>query len=112
MFFFIKFQVGELFSTEAKAIASSLAGSGSWLIAFIVTKFFSNFVDLIGKGPTFFLFAAFAAICSTFVYFGIPETKGRSFEQIQRALTNRTDNLDDDDENTTVTSVSQNTIAI
>lgn len=109
---FIKFQVGELFSTEAKAIASSLAGSGSWLIAFIVTKFFQNFVDLIGKGPTFFLFAAFAAICGIFVCFAIPETKGRSFEQIQRALTNRTDNLDDDDDNTTVTSVSQNTIAI
>lgn len=103
--------VGELFSTEAKAIAGSLSGSGSWLIAFFVTKEFSNLVDLIGRGPTFFVFAVFAAICGLFVFFAIPETKGRSFNEIQRALAGEASHEVDDD-NTTITSVSQNTFAI
>lgn len=78
--------VGELFSTETKAIASSLTGSTSWLIAFIVTKFFSNVSDAIGSGETFFIFAVFAAVCTAFVWFVVPETKGKSFSEIQRSL--------------------------
>lgn len=106
--------VGELFSTEAKAIASSLCGSESWLVAFIVTNQFSNVAKSIGKGPTFFGFAGFAAICGIFVFLMVPETKGRSFFEIQRALGDRSNSGQNraDDNNTTVTSVSQNTINI
>lgn len=100
--------VGELFTTEVKAIASSLSGSMSWLIAFLVTKFFSNVRDAIGLGQTFFIFAGFAAVCTAFVWFMVPETKGKSFNDIQRSLNGETGS----DDNTTITSVSQNTIAI
>lgn len=109
--------VAEIFTTEAKAIASSMTGSTSWLIAFIVTKFFSNIRDLIGLGQTFFVFAGFAAICTVFVSAMVPETKGKSFNEIQRSLCNgaSTDNHnhnDLDDNHTTDTNASENTIAI
>lgn len=105
--------VGEIFSTEAKAISSSLSGSTSWLAAFIVTKFFSNIRDAIGIGETFFLFAVFAIICTIFVWLTVPETKGRSFREIQRLLGSAQDSDNNDqDDNTTVTSVSQNTIIV
>lgn len=105
--------VGELFSTDAKAIASSLSGATSWFIAFLVTKFFSNVRDLIGVGQTFLIFAIFAAICTAFVTFVVPETKGKSFNEIQQSLhTGANETVEADDDNTTITTASQNTIAI
>lgn len=105
--------VGEIFTTDVKAIASSLSGSTSWLIAFIVTKFFSSVTDTIGVGQTFFIFAAFAAACTIFVWSFVPETKGKSFNDIQRSLGSASDEINTvTDENTTITSVSQNTMAI
>lgn len=105
---------GELFNQEVKAIGSSLTGSTSWLIAFIVTKFFSNVRDLIGISSTFFIFAVFAAICTVFILIVVPETKGKSFNEIQRSLVSDVSEIDDNQ--TTVTSApqntSQNTIAI
>lgn len=109
--------VAEIFTTESKAIASSMTGSTSWLIAFIVTKFFSNIRDLIGIGQTFFVFAGFAAICTVFVAVAIPETKNKSLAEIQRSLFNgpSIDNHNQnehDDNQTTDTNASENTIAI
>lgn len=105
--------VGEIFTTEVKAIASSLSGSTSWLIAFLVTKFFSNIRDAIGIGETFFIFAGFALGCTIFICFMVPETKGRSFNDIQRSLGADNENSNSEaDDNTTITTVSQNTIAI
>lgn len=103
--------VAEIFTTEAKAIASSMTGATSWLIAFIVTKFFSNVRDLIGIGQTFFVFAGFAAICTVFVICMVPETKGKSFNEIQQSLFSGPANGRDDNQ-TTETNASENTIAI
>lgn len=94
---------------EAKAIASSLSGATSWLVAFLVTKFFSNIRELIGIGNTFFGFAAFAACCTIFVAKMVPETKGKTFHEIQRLLQGSDESEDD---NTTITNASQNTVAI
>lgn len=78
--------ISEIFTTETKATASSLSGAMSWLIAFIVTKFFSNMTNTLGESVTFFVFAVFAAICTIFIITVIPETKGKSFNEIQRLL--------------------------
>lgn len=104
--------VGEIFSTESKAIASSLSGATSWLIAFLVTKFFSNVRELIGVGNTFFGFASFAACATLFVAKAVPETKGKTLYEIQRLLNgngNNNINCPDDDN---LTAASQNTITI
>lgn len=105
--------VGELFSTEAKAIASSLSGATSWLVAFLVTKFFSNIRELIGVANTFFGFAVFAACATIFVAKAVPETKGKTFHEIQRLLHDEANNINGaDDDNITITNASQNTIAM
>lgn len=96
--------VSEIFSTDAKAIASSLTGSTSWLIAFWVTKFFTNIKNIIGVGQTFFMFAGFAAMCTLFVVSIVPETKGKTFNEIQRSLNgDMNESVVDDNENTTTT---------
>ncbi|XP_031629980.1 uncharacterized protein LOC116345073 [Contarinia nasturtii] len=94
--------VSEIFATEAKAIASSLTGSTSWLIAFLVTKFFTNVKSMIGVGQTFFMFAGFAALCTLFVISIVPETKGKTFNEIQRSLHGEDmTSVEDENENST-----------
>lgn len=78
--------LGELFAPDIKGIASSAAGSLSWILAFVVTKAFSNMEDAIGIGPTFWLLAGFSILGTIFVFFMVPETKGKSLANIQRML--------------------------
>lgn len=78
--------VGELFAPDIKGIAGSAAGSFSWLFAFAVTKSFASIQAAIGIGPTFFLLAGFSAVGTVFVYFVVPETKGKTLAEIQVML--------------------------
>lgn len=78
--------IGELFATEIKGLASSISGSICWITAFLVTKTFTNVRDAIGLGETFWLFAIFTLCGTIFVWFIVPETKGKSFAEIQKTL--------------------------
>ena len=55
----------------------------NWLSAFLVAQFFLSLVDAIGESTTFFLFAALCVVSFVFVWRLVPETKGRSLEEIQ-----------------------------
>lgn len=78
--------VGELFAPDIKGVASSMAGAFNWILAFIVTKTFGNIRDSIGQGETFFLFAGLSVVGILFVFFAVPETKGKSLSEIQVML--------------------------
>lgn len=78
--------IGELFTAEVKGPASSASVTISWLLAFLVTKTFSNVRNLIGLGQTFWVFAFCSALGTIFVLLFVPETKGKSFVEIQRIL--------------------------
>lgn len=78
--------VGELFAPDVKGIAGSAAGSFSWIFAFAVTKSFSSIQTAIGIGPTFWLLSGFSIVGTVFVYFVVPETKGKTLNEIQKML--------------------------
>lgn len=78
--------VGELFAADIKGVGGSVAGASSWLFAFVVTKTFSNIQVAIGIGPTFFLLSSFSIVGTIFVFFVVPETKGKSLSEIQVML--------------------------
>lgn len=78
--------VAELFLPQTRGVASSLASCFNWILAFLVTKFFSDMVAGMGAGPTFWVFMAVLLAGSLFVFFIVKETKGKSFEQIQADL--------------------------
>ncbi|GLH04114.1 Facilitated trehalose transporter Tret1 [Gryllus bimaculatus] len=78
--------VGELFPPNIKGAASSISCMVNWIIAFLVTKFFSNVEEALDLGPTFWIFAGISALGTIFVFFFVPETKGKSLAQIQREL--------------------------
>lgn len=78
--------VGELFAPDIKGVAGSAAGSFSWLFAFAVTKSFDSIQIAIGTGPTFFLLSGFSLVGTAFVWFVVPETKGKTLAEIQVML--------------------------
>nr|CAD7265890.1 unnamed protein product [Timema shepardi] len=78
--------MGELFLPNIKGIASSISCILNWTLAFLVTKFFANLVAAFGTYTTFWIFAVLSAFGVLFVYFVVPETKGKSVELIFREM--------------------------
>ncbi|EAT40014.1 AAEL008232-PA [Aedes aegypti] len=78
--------VGELFANNVKAYVSPLAGVFNWLLAFLVTKVFTNLRDALGIAGVFWLFSGLSLLGTVFVFFMVPETKGISLADIQRML--------------------------
>lgn len=84
--------MGELFAPDIKGVAGSIAGTVNWILAFIVTKTFVNLTASLGTGPTFWLFSAVSIVGTVFVFFVVPETKGKSLVEIQKILEGDNDN--------------------
>ncbi|XP_031348940.1 facilitated trehalose transporter Tret1-like isoform X2 [Photinus pyralis] len=94
--FFIVFSLGfgpipwmissELFPSEIKSVASSAAGTFNWFIAFLITKFYLSLKNAVGGDVTFYIFSVISLIGTIFCVFVVPETKGKSLEEIQREL--------------------------
>jgi hypothetical protein len=61
----------------------AVATAVNWFSAWVVSQFFLSLIDAIGTSATFYLFAAVAVIAYGWVWRKVPETKGRSLEQIQ-----------------------------
>ncbi|GLH04113.1 Uncharacterized protein GBIM_09892 [Gryllus bimaculatus] len=78
--------ISELFPSNIKGRASSIACVVNWIIAFLVTKFFNDLEQAFKLGPTFWIFAGISAVGTVFVLMFVPETKGKSLAQIQREL--------------------------
>lgn len=76
----------EIFAPEVKGVAGSSACLFNWLMAFVVTKFYSDMTDAVKSYGTFWIFSLFCAVGILFVYFLVPETKGKTLDQIQREL--------------------------
>jgi len=75
--------MSELFAPEVKSLASSISASFNWTLAFICTKFFTNLVDLITEAGAFWAFGGFSVLTLIFCILFVPETKGKSLDDIQ-----------------------------
>lgn len=78
--------MAELFSVEFRGTASGIAVIMNWCLVFIVTLCFPLMKDAIGIYSCFWFFSGFMVICVFFVFFLIPETKGKTVSQIQTIL--------------------------
>lgn len=78
--------MGELFSNDVKGIAGSAAGAFNWALAFLITSTFTAMNNAFGNGQTFWVFTFFCFMGVLFVFFFVPETKGKSLPDIQRML--------------------------
>ena len=75
---------GEFFSLEAKGLAASLATAMNWLCAFCVSKFEVNIENAINPSGAYFLYAAINATGALFVLFIVPETRGKTPDDMKK----------------------------
>ncbi|XP_050310332.1 facilitated trehalose transporter Tret1-like [Anthonomus grandis grandis] len=78
--------MAEIFTPKVKGIASSLAASLNWFLAFMVTNQFATMLDFFGIGPTFLIFSVICGLGTAFVLLFVPETKGRTIEEVQAIM--------------------------
>ncbi|XP_073969045.1 facilitated trehalose transporter Tret1-like isoform X2 [Rhodnius prolixus] len=74
--------IAEIFSPAIKGPASSIACLFNWVCAFLVTLLFPIVKDAIGSATTFWIFTVISFIGTAFVYFFVPETKGKSLDEV------------------------------
>jgi len=83
--------LGEIFPPQAKGVCSSLATAVNWLTSFAVTKTAVDLKASLGYTGLFWLYAGCLLIGEAFIYFMVPETKGRTLAEIQAAFEGRED---------------------
>jgi len=76
----------EMFSKEAKAPCSSLCASFNWVCSFLVVKFSPSLETAIGASGSYLTFAALAAAGTFLIVMVVPETKGKTEEEIQKGF--------------------------
>ncbi|KAK7802360.1 hypothetical protein U0070_018110 [Myodes glareolus] len=75
--------MSEVLPLRARGVASGLCVLVSWLTAFVLTKYFLLAVSAFGLQVPFFFFSAICALSLLFTGCCVPETRGRSLEQIE-----------------------------
>jgi MFS transporter, SP family, galactose:H+ symporter len=74
----------EIFPLAVRGRAMSIAFFVNWIVNYLVSLSFLTFTQVLGAGVTFWLFAVVCILGLWFVLVKVPETKGKSFVQIQK----------------------------
>lgn len=81
---------GEILPAKVKGPGASVASFTNWFLAFIVTLTFVDIQEAIGSSGAFWMFGSFCILGIFFTIFLLPETKGKTPEQIQAFFGTRT----------------------
>ena len=73
----------EIFPLRLRAQASGIGAVGSRVSSGLISMSFLSVTAAITVAGTFFVFAVVSAISVVFVYTCVPETKGKSLEEIE-----------------------------
>lgn len=82
--------ISEIFPTKVRGRAASIATSTLWSGTLVVTFTFLTLVKVLNLWGTFAIYGALSFVCCFFAWKMVPETKGRTLEEIQQAWTSRT----------------------
>lgn len=75
--------IAEIFPTKIRGRAMSIATVCLWVSCFLVSQFFPYMLDAM-KGKVFWVYAVICVISLIFVLAFVPETKGKTLEQIEK----------------------------
>ncbi|XP_037370289.1 solute carrier family 2, facilitated glucose transporter member 3 isoform X2 [Talpa occidentalis] len=87
------FIVAELFSQGPRPAAMAVAGCSNWTSNFLVGLLFPSAAYYLGA-YVFIVFTVFLVIFLIFTFFKVPETRGRTFEDITRAFEDQVQDAD------------------
>jgi len=85
--------MSELFPTHVRGRAMSIATISLWVACLLITLTFLSMVSWLGASGAFWTYAVLCAVAFAFVWSAVPETKGRTLEEIQHSLLTARDDL-------------------
>jgi len=81
--------LSEIFPNKLRGLAISIVGFWNSIVSFSVASVFPMELEFLGSATTFYLFAGFGFLTLLFVLRYVPETKGKSLEEIESILVNK-----------------------
>jgi sugar porter (SP) family MFS transporter len=78
--------ISEIFPNQVRAKGQTLGSTTHWVMAALIAFAFPMLAEKLGGGHTFLFFSVMMVLQLLFVWKVMPETKGRSLEQIERTL--------------------------
>jgi SP family galactose:H+ symporter-like MFS transporter len=78
--------ISEIYPLKIRGLAEGTAAASNWAANLLVSLTFLTLVQALGPTRTFWLYALFGVAAWIFSYYLVPETKGRTLEQIERSL--------------------------
>jgi sugar porter (SP) family MFS transporter len=75
--------IAEIYPLKIRGMAAGIAAGVSWIANFAVSLTFLSLFNLLGPSLTFWMYGVLAIGSWLFSYYLIPETKGRSLEEIE-----------------------------
>ena len=73
----------EIFPTRVRAVGSAVSTFANWVANLLVSVTFLSLVNAIGQSGTFWLYAVMGVLAFVFCRRWVPETKGKSLEEIE-----------------------------
>jgi len=78
--------ISEIFPNRIRGAAMAVAVSSLWIACFILTYTFPILNARLGSAGTFWLYAGICVAGFIFIKLKLPETRGKTLEQIEREL--------------------------
>ena len=82
--------MSEIFPARARSASAAIVSITNWFLGFVVTKSFISLQATLGMYGTFWLFGACCLVSIVYVIRYVPETKGKSLEDIELFFVNPT----------------------
>ena len=76
----------EIFPLRARGSGVGVSSLSNWVANFIVALLFPVLIAALGQTPVFWGLGVICIFSMAFVYFRVPETMGRSLEEIEADL--------------------------
>lgn len=77
--------ISEIYPTRTRGRAMSVATAGVWGACYLVSQTFPALLARVGSAATFWIYGVMCAVALGFVWRFVPETKGRSLEEIEKS---------------------------
>jgi len=78
--------LSELFPNRIRGVAMGISVVSLWVGYLILIQTFPLMQENLGTAKTFWSYAAFLLVAAVLLFFALPETKGKSLEEIERTV--------------------------
>lgn len=83
--------MSEIFPIKVRGITSGIVTQSNWLFVFLIIKFYVNMKTSMHPYGVFWFYAAVCLLCVVYVFIFLPETKGKTLEEVELLFTDHGD---------------------